>query len=60
MEYNKLNKDAFEIIMNKINDLEKLQQENKKHIIKLNTKINEIGMIIMLNNVFNDIEDNAE
>ena len=53
-------REFYEEVMKRIGKLEKLQQENKNHIIRLNTKINGLGMIIMLDNIFNDIEDDAE
>ena len=47
----------FNKVMGKIVKLEQLQKENTKQIKVINDKINQLGMIIMLNDVFEDLEE---
>lgn len=56
MEYNKLDKDAFEIIMDKINDLENTIKKHTAHLEQINKRLHHLNMVIMFNNIFDDID----
>lgn len=47
----------FNKVMSKINRLETLQQDNIKQLDSINDKINQLGVIMMLNDVFEDLEE---
>lgn len=50
-------KEFFNTVMAKIKNLENLQRDNIKQLEIVNDKINQLGVIMMLNDVFEDLEE---
>ncbi len=50
-------KEFFEKVMSKINKLDNLQKANTETLNKINHKLDQLGVIMMLNDVFEDLEE---
>lgn len=50
-------KEFFEKVMAKINKLDNLQKANTETLNKINHKLDQLGVIMMLNDVFEDLEE---
>jgi len=50
-------KEFFNKIMGKIENLNTLQKANRETLDKMNHKLNQLGLIMMLDNVFEDLEE---
>lgn len=50
-------KEFFEKVMSKINKLDDLQKANTETLNKINHKLDQLGVIMMLNDVFENLEE---
>ena len=50
-------KEFFEKVMAKINKLDNLQKANTETLNRINHKLDQLSVIMMLNDVFEDLEE---
>ena len=50
-------KEFFEKVMSKINKIDNLQKANRESLDKMNHKLDQLSVIMMLNDVFENLEE---